>query len=647
MADTSQKTRYLSRLRVNLADHADVLAVQALLFLKAATFPVAAGLCEGSIQQWKTDFATVLLCTSWLVLLKPPWRRPLLVVVDVALSALTIGDLWYMRYFSDVLCMSLWVSAGNALGIGHSIAAVMQRSDLLYFADCLIIAAVWWRRRKQMSVQNSPRARLRLFAVLMLLGALSLGQAVYTRISQFGSGLYVDIWSQPYFVRVNGLPFFHVQDCLRFGWDHLMPTPAPTAPKLAQAQALYAKLDADRAKWPQLPLYAVARQANVINLQIEAFQAQLLELRVRGQEITPNLNALAKESLYIHEFFHQTAQGRTSDAEWTTLCSLQPLAVGSVFFRFGQFTQQCLPAILQQNGYTTVAYHANDSAFWNRLQTYPRLGIARFVAKNDFVAEDHLAYGLSDGSFLRQVLADLKRQKAPFFAHIVTLSSHHPFELPKHLRTLDLADLDTQPVGDYLQAAHYVDAQIGIFISGLRQARLLDTSVIVLFGDHDKGPITDKPATEQVFGRIDGTALRALGWSRRVPLLVRLPNGRDYQDITGAAGNLDIAPTVLHLLGISAADRDFLGHNLLDPADHPVVFRNGAAVDRTHYAAPAPDGSGCGFCFDRQTGSAVALSACATLWASAQTELEFSDWLIRSGQSRKTLTHSPAAASNL
>ncbi len=644
--DVSEKPRYFRTLRRIFADQADVFAVLSLLFLKAAVFPAVAGLSEGSIQQWKTDLATILLCTGWLVLLKPPLRRPILLLVDVLLSALAIGDLWYMRYFSDVLCVSLWVSAGNALGIRHSIAAVMQPVDVIFFLDCLVIPLAWWLRPAPAPALNPLRSRTQVFACLMALGVLTLSQAVYTRISRFGAGLYVDIWSQPYFVRVNGLPFFHAQDCLRFAWDHVGPRPAPSPQKFAEARAIYAQLDVERAQGPRLALHAVARSKNVIHLQLEAFQAHLIGLNVQGQAITPNLNMLADESIYVHDFYHQTAQGRTSDAEWTTLCGLQPLAVGSVFFRFAQFQQQCLPAILQQNGYQTVAYHANDSAFWNRLKTYPRLGIERFVAKTDFVADDQAAYGLSDGSFLRQVLADLKRQKAPFFAHIVTLSSHHPFQLPKAMRTLELGALDAQPVGDYLQAVHYVDEQVGIFIAGLRQAGLLDSSVIVVFGDHDKGPVTDKAATEQVFGPIDGNELRVLDWSRRVPLSIRLPNARVRQQIVGPAGNLDIAPTLLHLLGISAMNRDFLGHNLLDPAPHTVAFRSGAAVDATHYLAPPQDAAAARLCIDRRSENAVPLAACATVAAGAVEQLEFSDWLIRSGQSRATLTNSGAAPSN-
>lgn len=55
---------------------------------------------------------------------------------------------------------------------------------------------------------------------------------------------------------------------------------------------------------------------------------------IGGQEITPHFNELMKESQYYSHFYHQTGQGRTSDADFGANISLHPLPVGSAFVRY-------------------------------------------------------------------------------------------------------------------------------------------------------------------------------------------------------------------------------------------------------------------------------------------------------------------------
>ena len=55
-----------------------------------------------------------------------------------------------------------------------------------------------------------------------------------------------------------------------------------------------------------------------ILVQLESFQASVIDKAINGEEVTPNLNRLKKESLYFSSFYHQTHKGRTSDAEFIT-----------------------------------------------------------------------------------------------------------------------------------------------------------------------------------------------------------------------------------------------------------------------------------------------------------------------------------------
>ncbi len=65
--------------------------------------------------------------------------------------------------------------------------------------------------------------------------------------------------------------------------------------------------------------------------------------------MTPFLNKLAhdNQTFYFDNFFHQTGQGKTSDAEFMMENSLYPLSQGSVFVNKAQNTPQSVPAILK------------------------------------------------------------------------------------------------------------------------------------------------------------------------------------------------------------------------------------------------------------------------------------------------------------
>ncbi|WP_250645656.1 LTA synthase family protein [Paenibacillus lutimineralis] len=150
------------------------------------------------------------------------------------------------------------------------------------------------------------------------------------------------------------------------------------------------------------PYRGIAKGKNVLIVQIEALQSFVINKSIDGQIITPNLNELAKESLYFDHFYHQNAQGRTSDAEFTVKASLQPLAAGSVYIRFPKNDYEALPSILKRNGYDTAAFHAFRAGFWNRNVMYRNIGYNRFYSASDFVYDEkkeRIGWGLNDIGF--------------------------------------------------------------------------------------------------------------------------------------------------------------------------------------------------------------------------------------------------------
>jgi len=359
------------------------------------------------------------------------------------------------------------------------------------------------------------------------------------------------------------------------------------------------------------PWFGVAAGSNVLVLQVESMQGFVVGLHVNGQAITPNLNRWRRRALWFSNATDQTSEGRTSDAEFATMISLLPLDHGAVAFRYPTDHYVGLPKVLADHGYTTLSAVPFDGTFWNRKVTHPQYGVRLNLFANAFKPGEVVGWGLNDRDFLRQMAPRLARLRQPFFAWLITLSLHHPFDsFPDNLKTLKLGRWDGTPFGNYLQAMHFFDAAFGELMSTMRASGLLNRTIVVVYGDHDAGFPWRKR-----FADVIGIHQHVLDWSLqdRVPLLIHVPGDQPPRgERSLPAGLTDVAPTVLDLLGINAARYPYIGRNLLgDPGDDPLPRPYGDWLDSRHFYFSRYGKSGQPACDDIDDGATAPLGVCS------------------------------------
>ena len=174
----------------------------------------------------------------------------------------------------------------------------------------------------------------------------------------------------------------------------------------------------------------------------------------------------------------------TANAEFEALCGL-PATEDAVFQNRMKDVLPCLPRILRELGYDTLASHSNRRDSWGRDTAYKHMGFASFNAYSSFVRDDLDGVFLNDASFYRQnrdVLARYDRA-SPYFNYLVTISSHYPYQLNKERRpSLVRVEPQNQAVEDYANALAYSSAA---FMDWLEQVQRDDPdALIVAFGDH-------------------------------------------------------------------------------------------------------------------------------------------------------------------
>jgi phosphoglycerol transferase MdoB-like AlkP superfamily enzyme len=246
--------------------------------------------------------------------------------------------------------------------------------------------------------------------------------------------------------------------------------------------------------------------------------------------------------------------------------------------------------VLAGQGYSTLSAVAFEPGFWNRQVLHPSYGFQTSLFEADFRMTEQIGWGLNDLDFLQQMVPRLERLQRPFAAWLITLSLHHPYDgFPAGRKVLKLGALENTSFGNYLHTMRFFDQALDEFKASLARDGLLDESVLVVFGDHDAGFPRDRARAQDI-----GIGADEISWTLndRVPLFVRVPNAPGphaapgLQDLRGVrsepAGQTDLAPTLLSLLGIDPTPLPYVGRNLLAGVDAPVVRPYGDWLDAHH-----------------------------------------------------------------
>ncbi|SEM65493.1 LTA synthase family protein [Paenibacillus sp. OV219] len=560
-------------------------------------------------DDWMTAAGTLIVISFWTLWLPARGQLIALIVLDILLTAIVYADLIYFRYFQDLITVPVLMQAGQVGALGESIGSLLSGKDLWFFADWLLLLPLFIytviRARRIRNTRTAelsfhkprrmPIALRRLTAsiIIFAIGFTLIYAPVHKAKQTWAADLFTGNWWNLSLYNVTGVLGFHGYDLYRYANEHWLHDSKVTAEQQTVAKQWFQTQGEMRKQLESSDaMFGKYKGMNVIMLQLEAFQNFVINRSIGGVPVTPNMNKLLESSLYYPNFYHQTAQGRTSDADLAANVSLQPLPTGSVFIRYAQHQFDSMPQTLKDNGYTTAAFHAYDGGFWNRNMMYDQLGYDKFYSKKDFTMDEPIGWSLGDKSFFQQSIAKMQQEKQPFYSFLISLSSHHPYKLPQSAQQLDTKQFKGTMFGDYLEAVHYVDAALGSMIESLKQAGLWDKSIFLFYGDHDNS-IADWQPFESFLGQsLDETErFRIL---KGVPFIVHLPDDAHAGTYEQPGGQLDVTPTILHLLGITSAYKVMIGTPLITAASPQaskrIVFRSGAYTNGSVLYLPAEDG---------------------------------------------------------
>ena len=573
-------------------------------------------------QVFGATLASLLLLLGPLLLIRRRSRFFVLLSMDLLLTSLVVADLVHVDYYGDVISVLNLLNVPMLPWIRSSIFFLLKPIHAVFYLDILIALFVvphYLRACRRIPEVNS--SRLRIVCVGLLGFGVLLAVPTIRVVWQDNNGVFAYANLQRETCMVIGLLPYHVTDAV-LSWRRDSITDA-------ERYRVRRFLD-DKRKQSYSPpeLFGKARGRNLILISAESLQVFPIGLEFRGQPLMPKLSAFAKESLYFVNFYDQTYLGTTADGEFTSLQSLHPLPVGVVATNYPANQYHGLPAILSVHGYATLSAVGAPGGFWNQNQTHPRLGFQRSHFEDSYKVQERIGSWMADREFFSQTIPFLRGQTEPFMAFLLSSSNHHPWELPDKYRVLRLGELEGTLLGNYLQSVHYFDSAFGEFIDRLRESGILDKSVIALYGDH-QAFLGKLPELARLLGFAGDSEYGHLLVRKKVPLIVRLPHGegRGVRRVTG--GHLDIAPTLLSLLGIVDENKVMLGEDLTRGKDSLVVFRDGSFVDGTHFFLNRFGAISNSICYELETSRTIDCTFLEEQRRKALTHMEISDLIVR------------------
>ena len=542
-----------------------------------------------------------------------------MITIYIFMNILLYSNVVFYRFNSDFITLPVLTQTSNFASLGGSIADLVAWTDLLYLIDIMILITVYRWSRKDWSIERMRlRKPLIIIAAGVIIFSVNLGLAETDRPQ-----LLKRTFDRNYIVKYLGIYNFSI-------YDTIQSLQTSTQRVLADSNDITEIENYTKNKYaePNPELFGTGKGKNIIKIHLESFQSFLIDYELHGEEVTPFINSLIRDQeedfTYFENFFHQTEQGKTADAELIMDNSLYGLPQGSAFVTKGTNTYQALPAILgQQQDYTSAVFHGDVKTFWNRDEIYKQFAVDHFFDDTyyDMSPEQVIGYGLKDKPFFEESMPLLESLKQPFYAHMMTLTHHHPYLIDEEDATIAPAETGDRSVDRYFQTARYLDESLEQFFNDLKDAGLYDDSIIMIYGDHYG--ISDNH--NRAMGELIGEEITPLknAQLQRVPFMIKIPGVEGQGTVQEYTGQIDVAPTLLHILGIKAQDYILFGTDMFSE-DHKdtVAFRNGDFITPEFSMVK-------GIYYDNETGEELeATEELEKVKENVQYELELSDKVL-------------------
>lgn len=274
---------------------------------------------------------------------------------------------------------------------------------------------------------------------------------------------------------------------------------------------------------------------NVVIIILESFGNEWVGAAGAEKSFTPFLDSLAEESLY---FKNGIANGKKSIEAVPSIVSSIPSLLDNPYIssKYGTNKINSLATILSNQSYETAFFHGATNGSMRFDAFASQAGFDHYFGRKEYNNDEHFdkTWGILDEYFNPWVAKKCSDFKKPFFACLFTLSSHHPYFIPKHMR----GKLRKGPQ-EICQSIHYGDYSLKKFFTEAKKQTWYNNTIFVICADH-----TSSTNSEIYNQRTE---------MYKIPILFFTPNKNiEAKKESVVFQQIDILPTLLDLLNLNS-----------------------------------------------------------------------------------------------
>jgi len=325
----------------------------------------------------------------------------------------------------------------------------------------------------------------------------------------------------------------------------------------AVASLFHGRLEESKRRLPRFDELVLARRAgganyNIVIVVLEGVQYAYTSLSKNGAAETPYLLSLAEQGVELANM--RSSVTHTTKSLFAMLSGRLPSASEDLAEAVPVLKPYAsLATILHSEaGYRTAFFQSAQGDFESRPGLVHNLGFEKFWARDDLGDPNHYIYYLACDEFalLNPVCEWIGGGDEPFLLTFLCSVTHDPYDVPEWY-----GQRAKEPQGRYRQTIEYTDAFLRELATRLNNLGIAGNTVLCVvgdhgeaFGEHGKGGHDQIPYDEVL----------------RIPCCIRAPMlVQAGMKIIEPTSSIDLAPTLLGLLGFETIDAGFDGVDVL------------------------------------------------------------------------------------
>lgn len=293
------------------------------------------------------------------------------------------------------------------------------------------------------------------------------------------------------------------------------------------------------------------KETNIVIIILESFSAEYIGFLNNGLGYTPFLDSLSKHSLVYTKSF---ANGKRSIEAMPSIIAGLPALTDETYItsQYSSNNINSIASILSEKGYYTAFFHGGKNGTMGFDQFANIAGIENYYGMNEYPeeADKDGNWGIYDEEYLQYFSQKMSELKEPFFTTVFTLTSHHPYEIPKKYKSkFPKGNLNIH------ESIGYTDYSVKKFFESAEKTNWYQNTLFIITADH-----TAQAESSYYKNKVGNYA---------IPIIFYNPSDTLLQGQSNIiAQQADIFPTILDYLGCNEPFISFGNSLLNDSTEH-------------------------------------------------------------------------------